>query len=126
MKRVLLSLLLLPLLLLPLAGCPAASSTTPAAALAPGYLNSADQTLGESLAAVNAFVNQEKVNYAAETPAQQATEKPYLNGLITATNLANASYQAYHAGSQTLAQAQAALTSAQTAQTTLTTNQGVK
>lgn len=126
MKRILLSLILLPLLILPLAGCPAASSTTPSAALAPGYLNSADQILGESLAAVNAFVNQEKINYAAETPAQQATEKPYLNGLITATDLANGAYLAYHQGSQTLPQAQAAFASAQQAQTALTTASGVK
>jgi hypothetical protein len=126
MKKALFILILLPLLLLPLSGCVTATSTTPAAALAPGYLNSADQTLGESLAAVNAFVNQEKINYTAQTSAQQATEKPYLNGLITATNLANASYQAYHAGSQTLAQAQTALASAQQAQATLTTTQGVK
>jgi hypothetical protein len=107
-----------------LIGCKASSA--PAVPPAPGYLNSADQTLGESLAAVNAFANQEKVNYAAESPSQQAIEKPYLNGLITATNLANASYQAYHAGSQTLAQAQSALAAAQAAQANLTQANGVK
>lgn len=125
MKRFLFLPLFLLLCFVPF-GCAPATSTTPPAALAPGYLNSADQTLGESLAAVNAFVNQEKINYVAAALAQQATEKPYLNGLITATNLANASYQAYHAGTQTIAQAQAALASAQTAQANLSAANGVK
>jgi len=102
------------------------SSTAPAVPPAPGYLNSADQTLGESLAAVNAFANQEKINYAAEPATQKSIEKPYLNGLITATNLANAAYQAYHAGTQTLAEAQQALASAQSAQANLSAANGVK
>ena len=104
-------------------GCHAASTTTPPA---PGYLNAADQQLGESLAAVNGFVNQEKLNYAQEDAATQAKEKPLLNDLITATNLANAAYTAYHAGTGTIQQAQAALTQAQTAQNALATLQGVK
>jgi hypothetical protein len=123
LKRILLSILLTAPFL---AGCPSATTTTPPAAVAPGYTSSADQTLGESLAAVNAFVNQEKINYAGEPPVQQGTEKPYLNGLITATNLANASYQAFHAGTQTIAQAQAALTAAQAAQANLAAANGVK
>ena len=118
MRHILLALCLITV------GC-TATSTTPPAALAPGYLNAADQTLGESLAAVNAFVSQEKINYAAETPALQAAEKTALNALIMATNVANASYTAYHVGSGTLAQAQTALTKAQTAQTALAATKGV-
>lgn len=120
MKLTLLSAFLaLPLIF----GC--ATATAPTPPVAPGYTSAADQTLGESLAAVNAFVGQEKINYAAETPAQQATEKPYLNSLITATNLANAAYQSFHAGTQTLAQAQTAYASAKTAQDQLAAANGV-
>jgi len=115
MKRSLIALALcLPLLF----GCKTATTTQP---LAPGYLNSADQTLGASLAALNAFVNQEKVNYAALPLAQQASEKTLLNDLITATNLANAAYTSYHAGTGTESAAQTALGQAQTAQATLVT-----
>ena len=103
-------------LCLMLAGCKPSTTTAP---LAPGYQNAADQQMGESLAALNAFVNQEKVNYTALTTAQQATEKPYLNDLILTTNLANAAYQAYHAGTGTAAAAQTALTTAQNSQTKL-------
>ena len=113
-------------LLLPMIGCTAATSTTPPAALAPEYLSTADQTLGQSLAAVYAFVTQERTNYASLTATQQASEKTILNNLITATDYANTAYVAYHAGTQTLAQAQAALTTAQTAQSALATAKGVQ
>jgi hypothetical protein len=111
--------LTLALLLLPLAGCPNASTTTPPAALAPGYSSQADQTLGQSLAAIVAFTNQEKLNFAALQPDKQSAERPYLNALILAVNTADTAYLAFHAGTQTLVQAQAALSQAQTAQTQL-------
>src|SRR5271170_1228158 len=91
-----------------LTGCKPATSTTPPAALAPGYSSTDDQTLGQSLAALVGFITQEKANYAALNPTQQATEKPYLNSLIDATDIANAAYSAFHAGTGTLAQAQVA------------------
>lgn len=109
-----------------LAGCGAVNSNTPVAALAPGYSSAADQALGEGLAAVNSFVNQEKINYAAETPAVQAIEKATLNNLIMATNLANVSYTAFHSGTGTLPAAQQALTTAQNAQAALASQKGVK
>jgi hypothetical protein len=109
-----------------LMGCGAVSTTTPPAALGPGYNSPADQTLGQSLAAINGFVTQETKNYALLSPALQTAEKPYLNAFITAVDLANSAYTAYHAGTQTLAQAQAAYNAAQTAQTNFTTNIGVK
>lgn len=123
MKLALLSIFLaLPLM----AGCGAVQSTTPPTALAPGYSSAADQAVGEGLASVNAFVNQEKVNYAALAPAPKAAEKNILNNLITATNLANAAYTAFHAGTGTLPAAQTALTSAQNAQASLVASKGVK
>lgn len=109
-----------------LAGCGAVNSTTPPAVLAPGYISAADQTVGEGLAAVNSFVTQEKVNYVAMTASQQATEKETLNALVTATDLANSAYTAYHAGTGTLPAAQSALTSAQNAQASLAAAKGVK
>ena len=113
-------------LVIPLAGCPVAA-TTPAQATAPGYLNATDQTLGETLAAISAFVTTEStVNYPAETPAQQAVQKPYLNALITLTNSASALYLQYHAGTATLSQVQTAVTMAQGAQTNLTNAKGIK
>lgn len=121
-----LGLLLASLILLPSSIIACRTATSPTPPLAPGYLNSADQTLGQSLAAVNAFVTQEKANYAQLTPAQQATEKPYLNTLIDATAAADMAYTAYHQGSQTLAQAQTAYNQAQTAQNALSANKGVK
>jgi hypothetical protein len=111
---------------LPMFGCGAVNSATPPAALAPGYLSAADQTVGEGLAAVNSFVTQEKVNYAAATATAQAAEKATLNALITATDLANAAYTAYHAGTGTLPAAQTALTTAQNAQAALAASKGVQ
>lgn len=101
-----------------LPGCKTATSTVP---LAPGYNNPTDQIMGQTLAAIVGFVTQEKLNYAALQPAQQAVEKPYLNDLITATDLANASYTAYHAGTATQAAAQAAISKAQASQGVLVT-----
>lgn len=118
--------LALPALLLALCGCGAVNSTTPPAALAPSYSSTADQSIGEGLAAVNAFVLQEKTNYAQATATVQAAEKTSLNALITATDLANAAYTSFHAGTGTLPAAQTALTSAQNAQAALVAQKGVK
>lgn len=116
-----------------LVGCP--SATTPTPPLAPGYQNSDDQLLGQSLAAVNAFRKSEEGNYNCDataaaantclTAAQKASEKTLLNNFIQVVNLANQAYTAYHAGTQTLAQAQAAEQSAESAQTALTAAKGV-
>ena len=89
------------------------------ATVAPSQASAADQTLGQSLAAIDAFVTQEKANYAQLTPALQAAEKPYLNNLIAAVNAANQVYLAFHAGTATLAQAQVSFATAQSAQTAL-------
>lgn len=107
-------------------GCVKTTSTTTPIALAPGYSSQADQTIGQALAAVTAFRDQEKINYAGLSPSQQAVERPYLNSLIDASNLANTTYIAFHSGTATLAQAQSALTAAQNAQTALAASKGVK
>lgn len=109
-----------------LTGCKTATSTTAPQALAPGYSSSTDQTLGETLAALNGFATQESANYQTASADIKAAEKAPLNAFILAVNLANASYVAYHSGTQTQAQAQAAVTNAQSAQTTLIAAQGVK
>ena len=123
MKK-LLSLLTLGLALGWCVGC-TVTATTPPAAVAPGYSSQADQTLGQSLAAIDAFVTQEKANYAQLSSALQAAEKPYLNNLIAAVNAANQVYLAFHAGTATLAQAQVSFATAQSAQTALAANKGV-
>ena len=109
--------LLLSAALLPIVGCGAVNG--PPTPPAPGYSSTADQTIGQSLAALNAFVSQEKVNYARLTADQQAKEKTLLNAFIDATNVANATYTAFHAGTATLAQAQTAYQSASNAQSAL-------
>lgn len=122
MRKTLLSLALC----LSMLGCGAVQSATPPIAPAMGYSSAADETLGKNLAAVTGFRDQERVNYTNLSPFLQAAEKPYLNTLIDAVNLANTAYIAFHAGTQTIDQAQAAYTKAQSAQTAFTTNVGVK
>lgn len=94
----------------------ACKPTTITQPLAPGYLNTTDQTMGEALAALNAFANQEKVNFAALPADKQTVERPFLNDLIAATNLANEAYRNYHGSTMTQQQAQTAITVAQEAQ----------
>jgi len=120
MKKILLAGILL------LAGCGAVHTNTPPATLAPDYYNSIDESLGKGLASVNFFVKQEKVNYAAATQDVKAAEKSSLNNLIMAVDYANTVYVDYHNGSATLAQAQEALTKAQTLQSILTSTKGVR
>lgn len=110
----------------PMAGCGAVHTTTPPAVLAPGYANAADQTLGESLLAVKSFAAQETINYNQMPADKQARETKYLNTLISAVNVADGAYLAFHAGTQTLAQAQTALQTAQGAQSSLVAAKGVK
>ena len=124
MKR-LLSLLALGLAVGWMTGCPA-TVNAPTPPPAPGYSSQADQTLGQSLAAIDAFVTQEKANYAVMSVNLQAAEKPYLNNLISAVNVANQLYLAFHAGTATLTQAQTAFATAQSAQTALEANKGIK
>ncbi len=124
MKRILARAGILIVLLTLMSGCVRTVSVPPAP-VANGYSSAADQTLGESLAALHAFVTQERVNYQALTADGQAREKTALNALIAAVNVADNAYIAFHAGTQTIQQAQDALGKAQTAQAELTKVKGV-
>ena len=133
MKRAILSLILLPLLVLPLAGCPAASSSTPPTALAPGYNSAVDQQLGQTMAALRAADYAAASGYLSLTPTQQAAEKAALNNFTAAVNAADVLYLAYHAGvtvanpnPPSQAQVQAAISTATTAQANFNATLGVK
>lgn len=116
MKRILLCLALC----LPLTGCPTASTTTPPAALAPGYTSQFDQTAGQTLAAAHALVTKAIADYPSLTPTQQASEKPILNAFVSAVNAADTVYLAFHNGTATQAQVQAQLTAVSQAQNNYT------
>lgn len=133
MKRALFSLILLPLLVLPLAGCPTASTTTPPAALAPGYTSQLDQQLGQAMAALRAGDYAAVSGFLSLTQPQQAAEKSALNNFTTAVNAADTLYLAFHAGvtvanpnPPSAAQVQAAITAATSAQTNFNATLGVK
>jgi len=104
-------------LLLPIAGCKTASSPTPP--LAPGYQNTADQTIGETLAAAHAFYAQIQADAASGKYPPSDTEKAALNAFGVTLNTAQIAYLAYHTGTGTEAAAQAAATQVQTQQTAL-------
>ena len=93
-------------LFVPLAGCKTAATAPP---LAPGYLNQADQTMGQALAGAEAFYQKIQQQSAAGTVALSAGEKKVLNDLGTAINAADPLYLAYHNGQGTQAAAQTAI-----------------
>lgn len=90
-----------------MAGCAKPNSPTPP--LAPGYQNTSDQTMGQTLAAANAFYNRIQTDSAAGTVTLSAAEKTALNALATALNIANPTYLAFHNGTATQAAAQSAI-----------------
>lgn len=84
-----------------LTGCPAASTTTPAAAQAPtldpGYYTAQDETFGKVLAPIRAFITEEVVNqYPKLSPEQQAAIKPALDSAKLTANATLLLYLAYH------------------------------
>ena len=111
---------LLPLVLL-LAGCHAATSTTPPVALAPGFSSQADQTVDQILVGARVFYVsiQDSVNAQTYTPTPAALKA--LNDFGVALNTAETVYLAYHNGTATLAQAQAAAATVSTQQTAVST-----
>lgn len=120
-------------------GCNPPTTTPPPAAIAPGYLNSADQTMGQVLSgARNFYVSIQCSTMGQGTttpvvgvplacdPTKQVTPlvlaqtvKDAFNDFHTALNTADAVYLAYHGGSATEAQAQAAVNTVQTKQAAL-------
>lgn len=116
MKR----LLVLLALCLPLAACKPSNPTTPAQ-LAPGYQNSADQQMGEILAGAHAFYNRVQQDSAGGGLQLSPTEKTAFNAFGVSLNAAQTVYLAYHAGTATQAQAQAAVDKVQQQQASLPT-----
>jgi hypothetical protein len=112
-KQIAILALCLPLMF---AGCRTVSTTQP---LAPGYMNSADQTMGQTLAASHAFYQSIQQDSAAGKIVLSAQEKTALNDFAVALNVAQTAYLAYHGGTVTQAQAQAAVNSSTAKQTTV-------
>ncbi len=119
MKKILAALTILAGLSLPVAGCTAVSTPTTPQALAPGYQNTADQAMGETLVGAHAFYVTVQQDVAAGKYTPSATEKSALNDFGAALNAAQIIYIGYHAGVNTQAQAQAAVNGVSTQQTAL-------
>lgn len=120
MKRI--PILLLGLaLLIPVVptGCAKPNTTTPPAALAPGYQNPADQQMGEILAGAHAFYNSIAQQSAAGTLTLTPSVKTAFNAFGVTLNSAQTVYLSYHAGAATQAQAQAAVNAVQQQQAAL-------
>lgn len=107
-------LLCIPLML---AGC-TPTATNPAT-LAPGYLNAADQTMGQILAGARSFYISVQQQSASGQMTLSATEKTAFNSFEVSLNAGDAVYLAYHSGSATQAQAQAAVNLVQQQQAAL-------
>lgn len=109
-------------LLVPMAlvtGCKPASTTTPPAAVAPGYQNATDQQLGETIAGATGFYNRVQADIQAGTYKASPNELTSLNIFGLSLNSAKLIYGQYHAGQATLAQAQAAVNKVQQQQAQL-------
>lgn len=115
-------------LALTLAGCKAVTSTTPTAALAPGFSSQADETMDQVLVGAHNFYTTIQADVADGKYSPSPTEVTALNSFGQALNDAQVLYIAFHAGTATLAQAQAAVNTVTTQQTALqsTVTAGVK
>lgn len=102
-----------------LGGCK--TNPGPAQPLAPGFTNSVDQSLGETLAAARAFYSRLQLDATAGTFKPSAAETQALNGLSAAINAAEPVYLAYHAGTGSQAAAQAAIDAVTQKQAAVTT-----
>lgn len=100
-------------------GCVKPNTTTPPAALAPGYTSPADQSMGEILAAAHGFYTKIQADVAAGTYTPSATEKTALNNFSQALNSAQVAYLAFHNGVGGQAAAQTAVNQVQAQQTAL-------
>jgi hypothetical protein len=94
-------------LTLAMAGC--ARPNQPAQPTAPGYTNSIDQSMGETLAAARAFYNRIQADATSGTYKPTAAESQVLENLGQAINAAQPIYLAYHAGTGGQAAAQSAI-----------------
>lgn len=114
-------LILLLALIVPMAtvGCKPVTNNQPAQTLAPGYVNAADQSMGEILAAAHGFYTKIQADVAAGTYTPSATEKTALNNFSQALNSAQVAYLAFHNGVGSQAAAQTAVNQVQAQQTAL-------
>lgn len=119
MKFKIVALLLVPLLIC--VGCAKKTSTTTPAPPPAGSLNTFDATTNETLQSIHAFVASMVAQNNAGTVTLTPTQKQLLNQLVTDVNNADVIYQAWHAagGTGATTTVQAALTKAQTDQTSL-------
>lgn len=117
-------LVLILMLAIPLGtvGCKPATTTTAPQTLAPGYMNSADQAMGEALVAAHSFYATIQQDAASGKYTPSATEKTALNNFATALNSAQIIYIAYHAGQSTQAEAQSAVNAVTAQQAQLQTS----
>ena len=102
---------------LAVSGCKPATGPTPP--LAPGYTNQVDQTMGQTLAAAHAFYQTLQQDTVAGNFFPSPAEKTALNALAASLNVAQPIYIAYHNGTATQAQAQAAVADVVQKQSTL-------
>lgn len=122
MKKILLALALF----LPMDGCRAVQSTTPPATLAPGFSSQADQTMDQVLVGAKKFYTDIHAQVVAGTYNPAPAEKTSLNTFASALNTAQVVYIAYHGGTATQAQAQAAVDGVTAQQTALQNTIGAK
>ena len=97
------------------------STTTPAAPPPAGSLNTFDATTNETLQAIHAFVASMVAQNNSGAITLSVADKALLNQLVTDVNAADVVYQVWHAagGTGTTTTVTAAVTKAQTDQTTL-------
>jgi hypothetical protein len=119
MKRFAVSLSSGLLLLCMLGGCHTATITPPTTALAPGYLNAADQQMGEILSGARAFYTSIQTQSATGKITLTPAVKTSFNAFGVALNSAEAVYLAYHNGTATQAAAQTAVNTVQSQQAAL-------
>src|ERR1039458_9058022 len=89
------------------AGCKTVTSAPQP--LAPGYSSQTDQTMGQTLAAAHAFYQTLQQDALTGKFLPSAAEKTALNALAVSLNVAQPIYIAYHNGTATQAQAEAAI-----------------
>jgi len=117
MKLIVTTILSLTLLGLP--GCKTVTSSTAPQTLAPGYSNAADEAMGETLVGARNFYVTIQADVVSGKYTPSAAEKTVLNNFALALNSAELIYKAYHTGSATSAQAQAAVDAVTVQQSTI-------
>jgi hypothetical protein len=107
-------------------GCKTTTTTTPTAALAPGFSSAADQTMDQVLVGAKKFYTDIQAQVIAGSYVPSEAEKTALNTFASALNTAQVVYVAYHGGTATQAQAQAAVDTVTAQQTAIQNTIGAK